>query len=131
VANSTDHLGTGRRKTAVARVRIREGSGDILINGREFREFFPRLRDQSDVLEPFKCVEMEGKFDVIVRVRGGGITGQAGAVRLGVSRALVAMDEELRAPLHEAGHLTRDSRMVERKKYGLRGARRGYQFSKR
>ena len=131
MAISTDHLGTGRRKTAVARVRIREGSGDILINGREFREFFPRLRDQNDVLEPFKCVEMEGKYDVSVRVKGGGITGQAGAVRLGISRALVAMDGELRGPLHEAGHLTRDSRMVERKKYGLRGARRGYQFSKR
>jgi small subunit ribosomal protein S9 len=115
----------------VARVRIREGSGDILINGREFREYFPRLRDQNDVMVPFKCLDIEGKCDVTVRVRGGGITGQAGAVRLGIARALVKMNEEYRHPLHEAGHLTRDSRMVERKKYGLRGARRGFQFSKR
>jgi small subunit ribosomal protein S9 len=131
VAETTDFTGTGRRKSAVARVRIREGTGDFLVNGREAKEFFPRARDQLDIVEPLKALEADGKWDVRVRVNGGGITGQAGAVRLGLARALVAASEEHRHPLHEAGLLTRDSRMKERKKYGLRGARRGYQFSKR
>ena len=128
---TTDFTGTGRRKSSVARVRIREGSGDFLINGREAKEFFPRLQDQLDIVEPMKALELEGRYDVIVLVNGGGLTGQAGAVRMGLSRALVAVSEDHRPVLHEAGLLTRDSRMKERKKYGLRGARRGCQFSKR
>ncbi len=131
MTTTTDFTGTGRRKSAVARVRIREGSGDFLINGRESSEYFPREQDQLDIVEPFKVTELEGKWDVIVLVNGGGPTGQAGAVRHGLARALVASNEDLRHPLHEVGLLTRDSRMKERKKYGLRGARRGYQFSKR
>ncbi len=131
MTTTTDFTGTGRRKSAVARVRIREGSGDFLINGRESSEYFPREQDQLDIVEPFKVTELEGKWDVIVLVNGGGVSGQAGAVRHGLARALVASNEELRHPLHEVGLLTRDSRMKERKKYGLRGARRGYQFSKR
>jgi small subunit ribosomal protein S9 len=128
---TNDFTGTGRRKSAVARVRIREGSGDFLVNGKEATVFFPRLQDQLDIVEPLKALELEGRYDVLVRVRGGGLTGQAGAVRLGLARALVALNEDHRHPLHEAGLMTRDSRMKERKKYGLRGARRGYQFSKR
>ena len=131
MTTTTDFTGTGRRKSAVARVRIREGSGDFLINGREAKEFFPREQDQLDINEPLKATELEGRYDVIVRVNGGGLTGQAGAVRLGLARALVASNEELRHTLHEQGLLTRDSRMKERKKYGLRGARRAFQFSKR
>ena len=128
---TTDFTGTGRRKSSVARVRIREGSGDILINGREAKEFFPRLQDQLDIVEPMKALELEGRYDVIVLVNGGGLTGQAGAVRMGLARALVSITEDHRHVLHEAGLLTRDSRMKERKKFGLRGARRGCQFSKR
>ena len=127
----TDYRGTGRRKSAVARVRIMDGTGDILINGREWQEFFCRHQERIDVMQPLEILDLKDKLDVKVRVNGGGPTGQAGAVRLGLARAIVKMDEELRAPLHEAGLLTRDSRMKERKKYGLRGARRGYQFSKR
>ena len=128
---TTDFTGTGRRKSAVARVRIREGTGDFLVNGREAKEFFPRLQDQLDIVEPLKTLEIEGRYDVIVRVNGGGLTGQAGAVRHGLARALVSVTEDHRHVLHEAGLLTRDSRMKERKKYGRRGARRGFQFSKR
>lgn len=128
---TADITGTGRRKSSVARVRIREGTGDFLINGKEANVFFPRLQDQLDIVEPLKALEVEGKYDIIVRVNGGGLTGQAGAVRLGLARALVRVSEENRHVLHEGGLLTRDSRMKERKKFGLRGARRGCQFSKR
>ena len=131
MGNETVFLGTGRRKSSVARVRIREGSGDILVNGREFKEYFARDQERVDILQVLKAVDSEGKLDVICRVNGGGYTGQSGAVRLGLSRALTSMNADLRETLHEGGFLTRDSRMKERKKYGLRGARRGFQFSKR
>lgn len=131
MGNETVFLGTGRRKSSVARVRIREGSGDILVNGREFKEYFARDQERVDILQVLQAVDSEGKLDVICRVNGGGYTGQSGAVRLGLSRALTSMNADLRETLHEGGFLTRDSRMKERKKYGLRGARRGFQFSKR
>lgn len=128
---SGDSLGTGRRKTSVARVRIRPGSGKITVNGRAFEEFFPSVQHQKAVLETLERVGQQSSVDVIVRVQGGGITGQAGAVRMAVARALCSLDQELFQPLRDDGFLTRDSRMKERKKYGLHGARRGTQFSKR
>ena len=123
--------GTGRRKTSVARVRIRSGSGSFSVNGREMKEFFPRIVDQESVMGPLKCLELKGKIDVFVSVHGGGITGQAGAVRLGLGRALTSMYPDAHDTLRDNGHLTRDPRMVERKKYGLRGARRAFQWVKR
>jgi small subunit ribosomal protein S9 len=122
---------TGRRKTAVAQVRMVPGSGKRVVNGREFREYFCRdtLVDVTEA--PLSITNNSVNFDITVTVRGGGLTGQAGAVRLGIARALVKTDEELRKPLRTAGFLTRDSRMVERKKYGLAGARKRFQFSKR
>lgn len=125
------YWGTGRRKTAVARVRVMGGAGQITINGREFEEFFPRERDRKTILAPLGSARLTGKLDVIVTVTGGGITGQAGAVLLGVARALVKIIPETEAPLRDQGYLTRDSRKVERKKYGKPGARRSFQFSKR
>ena len=124
-------IGTGRRKTSVARVRIKEGSGKFTINGREVSEYLPMERDQRMVEAPLKATETLGKVDVWVRVNGGGTTGQTGAIVLGVARALQAKQPELHHFLSENGFLTRDSRMVERKKYGLRKARRSFQFSKR
>jgi len=126
-----DHLGTGRRKTAVARVRLREGGGLILVNRREFKEFFCAEQDRQQVLAPLQVTDMVGKVDLHVSVDGGGPTGQAGAVRMGLARALCSLDINLEGALRDAGHLTRDSRMKERKKYGQRGARRRFQFSKR
>lgn len=123
--------GTGRRKTAVARVRICEGSGNIVVNNRKFDEYFPVLNDQLNVLSPLKATETIEKYDVYVNVRGGGGTGQSGAVLLGISRALMKDDETLESILRDGGYLTRDSRIKERKKYGQRGARRSFQFSKR
>ena len=128
---SGDSLGTGRRKTSVARVRIRPGSGKITINGRAFEEFFPAVQHQKAVRETLEHVGQQGSVDVIVRVQGGGVTGQAGAVRMAIARALCSLNQELFQPLRDDGFLTRDSRMKERKKYGLHGARRGTQFSKR
>lgn len=126
-----DALGTGRRKSAVARVRVRSGSGKITINGRPLEEFFVTDQDRRRVLETLDHVELTEQVDVIARVSGGGLTGQSGAVRMGLARALVSYNESLHEPLREGDFLTRDSRMKERKKYGLRGARRGVQFSKR
>ncbi len=126
-----DALGTGRRKTSVARVRLRPGTGQITINSREFTEYFPNLQDQLQVLAPLQRTEQSGKVDVIIRVHGGGPTGQSGACKLGIARALKVFDPLLEPILREANLLTRDGRMKERKKYGLRGARRGTQFSKR
>ncbi|MBN1809076.1 MAG: 30S ribosomal protein S9 [Planctomycetes bacterium] len=123
--------GTGRRKTAVARVRIKPGTGRIEINGKVYTEYMLMNRQREDVLGPLKVTNMLGKIDVFCNVKGGGAFSQAGAVRLGLSRALVVMDNVLHARLREAGFLTRDPRMAERKKYGRRGARRGFQFSKR
>lgn len=124
-------MGTGRRKTSVARVRVKEGSGNITVNGRQLNEYFSVERDQSMVLAPLKLVGKDGKVDVSIRVNGGGTTGQTGAIVLGIGRALQGLMPEAHHDLAVAGYLTRDSRMVERKKYGYRKARRSFQFSKR
>lgn len=121
----------GRRKTAIARVKLMEGSGKVVINKREFENFFPLELQRQEVLKPFAVTSTVGRYDAHVRVEGGGPTGQAGAIRLGIARSLVAIDEEYRSPLRGAGLLTRDPRMVERKKYGQKKARKRFQFSKR
>jgi small subunit ribosomal protein S9 len=126
-----DSLGTGRRKSSVARVRIRPGSGKITINGRDLNVFFTTIQHQKSVLETLEHVGQAGAVDVVARVQGGGLSGQAGAVRMAIARALCSLNQELFQPLRDDGFLTRDSRMKERKKYGLHGARRGTQFSKR
>lgn len=126
-----DKLGTGRRKTAVARVRIRPGSGKISVNNREFEEFFRTAQLRVSVLAPLLATEKRDTIDVVITVSGGGTTGQADACKLGIARALKDFDPETEAVLREKRFLTRDAREVERKKYGLRKARRGTQFSKR
>lgn len=124
-------MGTGRRKTSVARVRLSAGKGDIVINGRPLAEFFRSERNRLQVESPLKATEKFGTLDVWVRVEGGGTTGQAGAILLGISRALEAINPSFHSVLSEGGFLTRDPRMVERKKYGFKKARRSFQFSKR
>jgi small subunit ribosomal protein S9 len=131
MATKVQFWGTGRRKTSVARVRLIPGKGTIKVNGREFENYFPMQTMQKVVMQPLNLTETVGKFDVLINVFGGGVSGQAGAVRHGISRALLKADEELRPALKKAGFLTRDPRMVERKKYGLHKARRAPQFSKR
>lgn len=126
-----DALGTGRRKTSVARVRIRDGEGKILINKRPFEEYFTIEQDRSAVVAPLDHCEIREKVDILIRVHGGGSTGQAGACMQGIARALLKYDSELEEKLRESNYLTRDARMKERKKPGLHGARRGTQFSKR
>lgn len=123
--------GTGRRKASVARVRLRAGDGKIEINKRPLEKFFMEDKDRLDVVAPLKATQTLGKVDVFVNVKGGGVTGQAGAIMLGVARALKVANKDYDEVLREGGYLTRDSRVVERKKYGQRGARRGFQFSKR
>jgi len=123
--------GTGRRKCAVARVRIRPGSGKLIVNKKELDDFFAREQDRKAVVAPLHTVHAENAFDVFINVKGGGTTGQAGAALLGVARALKTYDENYLQALRDGGHLTRDPRMVERKKPGQRGARRRFQFSKR
>jgi small subunit ribosomal protein S9 len=143
-ATKQHYLGTGRRKTSVARVRLTEGSGQISINGRELTDYFTEEKDRNAVLGPLNLTEMRNRLDVFVRVRGGGFTGQAGAICQGTARALKAMygltteqtgDGEATAgmakKLRDSGYLTRDGRMKERKKYGRKGARKAFQFSKR
>jgi len=130
MAISTNY-GTGRRKTSTARVFLRKGSGHIRVNDRTLDEFFGRKTARMIVRQPLEAVSLEQDFDVEVTVKGGGITGQAGAIRHGLTRALIEYDETLRKPLRDAGYVTRDAREVERKKVGLRKARRGTQFSKR
>jgi len=122
---------TGKRKTAIARVWMRPGNGQVSINKRSMNKYLVRESDRLLVMDPFKITDMADKFDLYVNVRGGGISGQAGAIRHGISRALVAMNPELRESLKKAGFLTRDSRMKERKKYGRPGARARFQYSKR
>ena len=124
-------LGTGRRKAATARVYLRRGTGKITINGREFENYFPRATSRMDMCSPFELTETVGQFDVLVNVRGSGLTGQAGAVRHGITRALMEYNEDFRPVLKAAGFVKRDARRVERKKYGQPGARRRFQFSKR
>ena len=126
-----DSLGTGRRKSAVARVRIRAGEGKITVNKRPMEVYFARVQDRAAVLAPLVNTGKTNDVDIVILVDGGGMTGQSGACKLGIARALKNFDPEVEASLREAHLLTRDSRMVERKKYGLRGARKGTQFSKR
>lgn len=121
----------GRRKSSVARVIARPGSGKVIVNKREMNDYFGRETYSMVIRQPLELTKMDGKYDFFVNVKGGGLTGQAGAVRLGISRTLIALHPDLRPELKAAGFLTRDSRKVERKKYGLRGARRAFQFSKR
>jgi small subunit ribosomal protein S9 len=123
--------GTGRRKTSVARVWVRPGPGRIMVNRRAFEDYFPRETLRMIIAQPLQITNTFGQFDVIVTVEGGGPTGQAGAVRHGIARALVRFDDKLRLPLKRAGLLTRDPRMRERKKYGQPGARQKFQYSKR
>lgn len=124
-------IATGRRKTAVARVRLKAGVGEITVNGRELDAYFPTVKDRALVAGALEQLGKRGEVKVTITVDGGGATGQAGACRLGIARALKVYDAELAEPLRQSGMLTRDGRMKERKKYGLRGARRGTQFSKR
>ena len=125
------YLGTGKRKTSVARVILRPGDGKSWINGRTLEEYFPRLAHRKMVLAPLEVADAAGSYDLRIRVHGGGVSGQAGAVRHGIARALVEADPEVRVPLKRQGFLTRDARIVERKKAGLHKARKAPQFSKR
>jgi small subunit ribosomal protein S9 len=127
----TQYAGVGKRKTSVARVYLTVGTGKITINDRELEEYFPRDSAKTFVRQPFDVTGTNGKFDAAINVAGGGLTGQAGAIRHGISRALLHYSPEMRKPLKQAGFLTRDAREVERKKYGRRKARRRFQFSKR
>ena len=128
---ATAYYGTGRRKTSTARVWLKPGTGSITINERSLDEFFGRETGRMIVRQPLEVAQLAGRFDVSVHVNGGGITGQAGAIRHGITRALIAYDEALRKTLRKAGFVTRDAREVERKKVGRRKARRGTQYSKR
>lgn len=125
------YLGTGRRKSSTARVRLQSGSGSITVNARPLDEYFGRETARMVVRQPLVLLDMEQRFDVNVNVKGGGGSGQAGAIRHGITRALIEFDEELRSTLRKAGFVTRDAREVERKKVGLKGARKRPQFSKR
>ncbi len=125
------YFGTGRRKSSVARVILTPGKGEFLINNRSFEEYIPSPAARLDVLQPLTLTELEGKYNISVNVNGGGLTGQAGAIRLGITRALLEMNPDLRATLKPAGLITRDSRAKERKKPGLKKARKASQFSKR
>jgi len=131
VAAETYYYGTGRRKTAVARVRLLPGDGVLVINGRPPSEFFGRRDLENVVTQPLRAVDMMGRFTASIKVEGGGISGQAGAISHGIARALIAADADLRGPLKKAGLLTRDSREKERKKYGLKRARKAPQYTKR
>ena len=131
MSTPAQYLGTGKRKTSVARVILRPGAGATWINGKTLEEYFPRLVHRVLALSPLRTAGLDGQYDLRVRVHGGGPSGQAGAVRHGIARALVEVNPELRVPLKRAGFLTRDARQVERKKAGLHKARKAPQFSKR
>jgi small subunit ribosomal protein S9 len=131
VAALVQHLGTGRRKTSVARIFLRSGKGLITINGRPLNEYFTTESSRAAVRQPLLATETSDRFDVLILTNGGGFTGQAGAARLGIARALVEFNGELRGKLKQLGFLTRDPRAHERKKYGQKGARKRFQFSKR
>ena len=126
-----EYFGTGRRKTSVSSVRIRTGSGKVLVNNREFTDYFPLELQRKSILAPLEIFEVSDKYDVVVRVRGGGVDAQAIATRLGISRALVQENDTRKQDLKAKGFLTRDPRKKERKKYGHKGARKRFQFSKR
>jgi small subunit ribosomal protein S9 len=125
------HLGTGRRKRAVARIFLRDGKGLITVNGRTFESYFPSEQSRAIVRQPLLATETADKFDILINTSGGGPSGQAGAAKLGIARALIEFNSELRGKLKELGFLTRDARQHERKKYGQKGARKRFQFSKR
>ena len=127
----SDIIATGRRKTSIAQIRLREGNGNFKVNGKEFTDYFPSLPMQNTILRPLEIASAVQRFDVEAKASGGGIAGQAGALRLAISRALVQSDQTLRGSLREEGLLTRDPRMKERKKSGQPGARKRFQFSKR
>lgn len=131
MATTETYLGTGRRKSSTARVRMQSGKGNIVVNSKPLDEYFGRETARMIVRQPLTLLEMEGTFDISVNVQGGGGSGQAGAIRHGITRALLSYDEELRPSLRQAGFVTRDAREVERKKVGLKGARKKPQFSKR
>jgi len=131
VAALVQHLGTGRRKTSVARIFLRPGKGQIKVNGRTFENYFMNDAARYIVRQPLLATETADKFDVLILANGGGLTGQAGAARLGIARALIEFNSELRGKLKQLGFLSRDARQHERKKYGQKGARRRFQFSKR
>ncbi len=124
-------IATGRRKSSTARIYLRLGTGQITVNGRTFNDYFPRPTGREQIVEPLRVTETEDQFDIVVNVRGGGMTGQAGAVRHGITRALMYYEPDFRPILKKAGFITRDAREVERKKYGQPGARKRFQFSKR
>ena len=126
-----EYVATGRRKTSVASVRLRPGKGKIDVNKKAFEKYFPDDITRMEIMASLNKLSLNGRYDIIIRVKGGGLQGQAGAIRLGISRALVKEEEERRQELKATGYLTRDPRKKERKKYGLRGARRAFQFSKR
>jgi small subunit ribosomal protein S9 len=130
-ATIVQHLGTGRRKSSVARIFLRSGKGDITVNHRSFENYFPTESLRALVRQPLLAAETMDRFDILILVGGGGMTGQAGAARLGIARALVEFNGELRSRLKKLGYLTRDPRIHERKKYGQKGARKRFQFSKR
>ncbi len=125
------HYGTGRRKTATARVFLRPGGGDIKVNRKAFEEYFPNQTMRTVIQQPLQLTETGNKFDILVNVAGGGLAGQAGAIRHGITRALIEFNADLRSTLKQAGFVTRDPRAKERKKYGQKGARKRFQFSKR
>jgi len=127
----TVYAAIGKRKSAIARLRIKSGSGRIIVNGKDAPEYFCRPTSIRLIEQPFELTETDGQFDVFANIRGGGLSGQAGALQHGITRALIIMNPELKPVLKRAGLVTRDSRVKERKKYGLAGARRAYQFSKR
>ena len=131
MASEVQYRGTGRRKTSTARVRLLPGDGKFLVNDVELTNYFNRKSLIKDIMSPLELTNTDGTFDVYVNVNGGGLSGQAGAVRHGIARALLEVDQDYRGPLKKAGYLTRDSRMVERKKYGRKKARKSPQFSKR
>ncbi|HYL73893.1 MAG TPA: 30S ribosomal protein S9 [Bryobacteraceae bacterium] len=131
MASLVQHLGTGRRKTSVARIFLRTGKGEITVNGRTFEHYFANESARAMVRQPLLATEMADKFDILILTQGGGPAGQAGACRLGIARALIEFNSELRPKLKQLGLLTRDPRQHERKKYGQKGARKRFQFSKR
>ena len=131
MAEKTQYIATGRRKNSVARVRLIAGDGKMMVNGRPLKEYFPRGNDQLIIMQPVELVKLEGKFDLFALASGGGLSGQAGAIKQGIARALVKYDTANKAAVKKAGFLTRDSRMRERKKYGRKRARRRFQYTKR
>lgn len=131
MSETTDIIATGRRKTSIARIKLRKGSGNFKVNGKDFIDYFPSLSMQNTILRPLEIANATQGYDVDAKTSGGGITGQAGALRLAISRAILQTDDTLRNPLREEGLLTRDPRMKERKKSGQPGARKRFQFSKR